>query len=197
VIVGLKADAPNGKVGFDVDGFFVDFYNQPVQATSGGIAVLRSVGHQRFKGIDVEGMVRPSKGVTLKASVGWNDARYRDYVTEIDGRPTQLAGNYQVLTPAVRAGGGLLFAPERGWRGSLMANWIGRHWLNSLNTFEAPAYAVVDASIGYRFRMFTAAMLGTNLGDRRDAAQLSELGEGQLYRLPSRRVDATLTWHYK
>jgi hypothetical protein len=115
-----------------------------VQATSGGIAVLRSVGQQRFKGIDVEGMARPSKGVTLKASVGWNDARYRDYVTEVEGRPTQLAGHYQVLTPAVRAGGGLLFAPERGWRGSMTANWIGRHWLNSLNTFEAPAYAVVD-----------------------------------------------------
>jgi outer membrane receptor protein involved in Fe transport len=197
VIVGLKADAPNGKVGFDVDGFFVDFYNQPVQATSGGIAVLRSVGHQRFKGIDLEGMVRPSKGVTIKASVGWNDARYRDNVTEIAGRPTQLAGHYQVLTPSVRAGGGLLVAPERGWRGSLTANWIGRHWLNSLNTFEAPAYAVVDASIGYRFRMFTVSLLGTNLGDRRDAAQLSELGEGQFYRLPSRRVDATLTWHYK
>src|SRR6185295_6066763 len=52
VIVGLKADAPGGIAGFDVDGFFVDFYNQPVQATSRGIAVLRSIGQQRYKGID-------------------------------------------------------------------------------------------------------------------------------------------------
>jgi outer membrane receptor protein involved in Fe transport len=61
---------------------------------------------------------------------------------------------------------------------------IGRHWLNSLNTFEAPACAVVDASIGYRFKMFTVSVLGTNLGDRRDAAQLRELGEGQFYDRP-------------
>jgi hypothetical protein len=27
--------------------------------------------------------------------------------------------------------------------------------------------------------------------------QTSELGEGQFYQLPARRVDATLTWHYK
>jgi len=30
-----------------------------------------------------------------------------------------------------------------------------------------------------------------------DAVQLSELGEEQFYRLPVRRVDATLTWHYR
>jgi len=129
--------------------------------------------------------------------MGWSDARYEDFLTDIDGTPTQLAGNHQVLTPSVRLGGGLLYAPERGWRGSFTSNWIGQHWLNSLNTFEAPAYAVVDASLGYRFQQFTVSVLGSNLGNRRDGAQLSELGEGQFYRLPARRIDATLTWHYK
>jgi iron complex outermembrane recepter protein len=76
-------------------------------------------------------------------------------------------------------------------------NWIGSHWLNSLNTFEAPGYALVDASVGYRFKRFTAAILASNLGNRRDAVQLSELGEGQFYRLPARRIDATVTWHYQ
>src|SRR5262245_16965138 len=197
VMVGLKADAPGGRAEFDVDGFFVDFYNQPVQATSGGATVLRSIGQQRYKGIDVEGALRPSKGLSIKANIGWSDALYEDYLTNIDGRPTQLAGNHQVLTPRVRVGGGLLYSPERGWRGSLTSNWIGQHWLNSLNTFHAPAYAVLDASVGYRFPRFTLAVLGSNLGDRRDAVQLSELGEGQFYRLPARRIDATLTWHYR
>jgi len=97
----------------------------------------------------------------------------------------------------VRVGGGLLYAPSREWRGSFTANWFGTHWLNSLNTFEAPAYVVLDASIGYRFDHFTVSILGSNLTNRRDAVQLSELGEEQLYRLPARRVDATLTWHYR
>jgi outer membrane receptor protein involved in Fe transport len=96
-----------------------------------------------------------------------------------------------------RAGVGLLYAPERHWRGSLTGTWIGDHFLNSLNTFEAPGYAVIDASIGYRFERFTTTILGSNLGDRRDAVQLSELGEGQFYRLPARRIQATLTWHYR
>ena len=197
VIVGLKADAPGGVAGFDVDGFFVDFYNQPVQASSGGAIVLRSIGQQRYKGIDVEGSLRPAKSLTIKANFGWSDALYEDYLSNIDGRPTQLAGNRQALTPSVRLGGGLLYAPARAWRGSLTSKWIGSHWLNSLNTFAAPAYAVLDASFGYRFDRFTVALLASNIGDRRDAVQLSELGEGQFYRLPARRVDATLTWHYK
>jgi iron complex outermembrane recepter protein len=197
VIVGLRADARNGKAGFDVDGFFVDFFNQPVQASSGGTPVLRSVGQQRYTGLDVEGAVRPIDGLTVRANLGWSDARYRDYLTTIDGLETQLAGNRQVLTPSVRAGAGILFAPTRGWRASLTSNWIGAHWLNSLNTFDAPAYAVVDASIGYRFERFTAAVLASNLGDRRDPVQLSELGEGQFYRLPARRIETTLTWHYR
>jgi outer membrane receptor protein involved in Fe transport len=197
VIVGMKADSRNGAASLDVDGFFVDFYNQPVQATANGTAVLRSIGQQRYKGIDVEGALRPVKGLSIKANVGWSDALYQDYVTDVDGTPTQLAGNHQVLTPRVRVGGGLLYAPDRGWRGSLTSNWIGQHWLNSLNTFEAPAYAVVDASLGYRFSRFTVAVLGSNLGDRRDAVQLSDLGEGQFYRMPARRIDATLSWHYR
>jgi iron complex outermembrane recepter protein len=197
VMGGVKTDSRNGKIGLDVDGFFVDFFNQPVQANANGTAVLRPIGEQRYKGIDVEGVLRPAKGLTVKGNVGWSDARYLDFVTTIDGAPRQLAGNQQALTPSVRVGVGLLYASERGWRGSLTSNWLGAHWLNSLNTFEAPGYVVIDASVGYRFRRFTVAVLGSNLGNRRDAAQLSELGEGQFYRLPARRVDAMVTWHYK
>jgi len=197
IVVGLKADTPGGIAGFDLDGFFVDFYNQPVQATSNGVGVLRSIGQQHYKGIDLEGALRPAKALTVKGNIGWDDARYRDFVDQIDGVPVQLAGNRQVLTPAFRAGAGLLYAPERRWRGSLTGTWIGDHFLNSLNTFEAPGYAVVDASLGYRFERFTTAILASNLGGRRDAVQLSELGEGQFYRLPARRIQATLTWHYR
>jgi iron complex outermembrane receptor protein len=197
VIVGMKAYSRNGLAEFDVDGFYVDFYNQPIQALSNGTAILRSIGQQRYKGIDVEGSLRPAKGLIIRANIGWSDARYEDYVTNVDNRPTQLAGNQQVLTPKARIGAGLLYAPDRGWRGSLTTNWIGQHWLNSLNTFEAPSYAVVDASFGYRFNRFTVAILGSNLGDRRDAVQLSELGEEEFYRMPARRINATVTWHYK
>ena len=196
-VTGVKADAMHGRAEFDTDFFFVDFYNQPVEATSGGVAVLRSVGKQRYKGIDVQGALRVAHAWTVKANFTASSARYRDFLTNIDGKTTQLAGRRQVLTPAFRGSTGLIYAPERGWGGSITAGWTGKHWLNSLNTFQAPAYALIDASLCYRFENFTLSISGTNLGNRRDAVQLSELGEGQLYRLNARRVDAGLNWHFK
>jgi iron complex outermembrane receptor protein len=197
LVTGIKAESPDGKLELDVDGFFVDFYNQPVQASAGGIAVLRSVGEQRYKGIDLEGALRPATGWTVRANVTASDARYRDFLTVIDGTPTQLAGKRQILTPSLRASGGVVYAPQRGWGGSLTSTWTGEHWLNGLNTFAAPAYAVVDASLGYRFSSFTLSISGSNLGNRRDAVQLSELGEDQFYRMAARRVDASVSWQFK
>src|SRR5262245_65353857 len=98
----MKADSKDGLAGFDVDGFFVDFYNQPVQAAANGTTVLRSIGQQRYEGIDVEGALRPARALSIRANVGWSNARYEDYVTDIDGEPTQLAGHRQLLTPRVR-----------------------------------------------------------------------------------------------
>jgi outer membrane receptor for monomeric catechols len=196
-ITGVRANTLDGLVQFDIDGFFVDFYNQPVQATSGGIGVLRSIGRQRYKGIDIEGAVHPAHAWTIKANVTGSSARYLDFVTNIDGKPTQLAGNRQVLTPSFRGSVGLIYAPERGWGASFVSSWSGKHWLDSLNTFPAPAYAIVDASLCYRFERFSLSISGSNLGDRRDAVQVSELGEGQFYRLNARRVDAALSWHFK
>jgi len=196
-VTGVKADAMDGRAEFDIDGFFVDFYHQPIEATSGGTAVLRSIGKQRYKGIDVEGALHLAQAWTLRANLTGSSARYLDYVTNIDGTPTQLAGKRQVLTPALRGSAGLIYAPERGLGGSFVSSWTGQHWLNSLNTFKAGAYAVIDASLRYRFDRFSIVIAGNNLGNRRDAAQLSELGEGQFYRLNARSVDASLNWHFK
>ena len=190
LVAGVRAEAMNGMAEVELEGFMVDFDNQPVRGTNAaGVAVLLSGGKQRYKGIDIEGTLRPAPDWSLKASATWSAARYRDFLTDVDGAMTQLAGKRQVLTPAFRAAAGLIYAPARGWRGSLTASFTGKHWLNRLNTDEAPGYAVVDASLGYRFERCTVQLAASNLGNRRDAVSQSELGEDQFYRLPARRFD--------
>jgi iron complex outermembrane receptor protein len=194
LVFGLKADALGGMAEFDVDAFVVDFNNQPIQATSAsGTAVLRAGGEQRYKGLDIEGLLRPAPGLTLKASLTLSDAKYRNFITDVEGTPTQLEGKSQILTPKTRAGLGVIYAPDRGWRGSLVANHVGKHYLNRRNTAEGATYTLMDASVGYRFDSFTVQLAGSNLGNRRDAVQVSELGEDQFYRLPARRYDLIVT----
>jgi len=193
-VAGFKGDILNELAEFDLDGFVVDFDNQPVLATAAnGTAVLESGGRQRYKGVEFEGALHLSPDWTLKGHATWSDARYRDYVTDIDGTPTQLAGKRQILNPRLRAGAGLIYAPPRGLRGSLTNVYTGSRYLDASNTARVGGYSILDASIGYRFDRVTLTLTAANLTDRRDAILLSQLGEGQFYRMTGRRIDAIVS----
>lgn len=124
----------------------------------------------------------------IAANYSYNDARYRNSRMLINGTLVQLAGNRLVLSPQHLAAFGITCGGRRGWLASLTANYVGERFLDMLNTARAKAYVTADASIGYRFRNLTLVLSAYNLGNRRDPVVTSELGEGQFYRLPGRRV---------
>jgi outer membrane receptor protein involved in Fe transport len=95
------------------------------------------------------------------------------------------------LTPKVRAGAAVIFAPLRGLGFSVTANYTGSRYLDELNQSPARAYTTLDASIAYRFDHCTLSLAGSNLTNRRDPILTSELGEGQIYRMPGRRLFAS------
>ena len=49
-----------------------------------------------------------------------------------------------------------------------------------------------EVSDAYRFERCTVSLAAANLTDRRDSILPSELGKGQLYRMPRRRVPADI-----
>ncbi len=193
VILGIRADLFGGRGDFDVDVFDVDFRNQPVQATVGGVSVLRSIGRQRYRGVDVESSFVPAPAWTIKANATWSDARFRDFVDEVDGVPTQLSGNRQILAPSFRAGAGLIYAPPRGLRGALTTSYTGARYLDRSNRVRVGGFNAIDASLGYRYDRYTVTFSAENLTDRRDPVLASELGEGAFYRMTSRRYTVALT----
>jgi outer membrane receptor protein involved in Fe transport len=56
------------------------------------------------------------------------------------------------------------------------------------NTITGRSYVTVDTTLGYSFRDFVLSVNGYNLTNRRDPVLDSELGEGQFYLLPARRI---------
>ncbi len=191
---GIKVDGYDGRLDLDVTAFVADFANQTTATVVNGTPALVAAGKQRFKGVAVEGSFRVGLDLSLTAHASYNDARYRDYSTLIAGIPVQLAGNGIPMSPRTLAGAGVVYAPPRGWRGSLIANHVGSRWVDSLNTQRLAAYTTADASLGYAFDRFTLSASATNIRDRRDPVLLSELGEGQLYRLPGRRFTMELAY---
>jgi iron complex outermembrane recepter protein len=190
VVAGVKADGDDGRFDVDISAFLVDFANQPVAREIDGSPVLQSGGRERFKGVEVEASFRPLEGLSIAAHASYGEARYRGFTTLIDDTLTSLDGGHLALTPKVRAGAAVIFAPQRGLGFSVTANYTGSRYLDELNRNPVRAYTTLDASIAYRFDHSTLSLAGSNLTNRRDPVLTSELGEGQIYRMPGRRLFA-------
>ncbi len=197
VSFGIKADGYDGRFDLDLGVFLADFANQAVTAQVDGSPVLPNGGRERYQGFEVETSFRPAAGLTLAGHASYGQARYREFTTLIDGTPTDLDGRYRVLTPRLRAGAAVIYAPDRGLGFSLTANYTGSRFLDVLNQSRVGGYTTLDASLAYRFDRCTLSLAASNLTDRREAVLPSELGEGQIYRMPGRRIFASMAVRFE
>lgn len=186
--IGAKADGADGRFSVDLSVFWVDFANQTVATLVDNTPGLANGGRERFKGAELEWRFRLLQRLTLSANYSYNDARYRDFQTVIDGESVQLAGNQLLLSPHRLAGFGLIYSGGEGIQASLVTNYVGASFLDTQNTITAGSYVTVDATLGYAFHGYTISLNGYNLSDHRDPVLESELGEGQFYLLLGRRV---------
>jgi iron complex outermembrane receptor protein len=185
---GIKADGFDGRFSAELSVFCVDFDNQPVATVVDNTPALVNGGRERYKGAELELNYRLVQRLALSANYSYNDARYRDFQTVIDGASVQLAGNQLLLSPHDLAGLGLTYGAGVGFQASLVANYVGNRYLDMQNTVNAGSYITVDTTLGYAFSGYSISVSGYNLSNRRDPVLRSELGEGQFYLLPGRRV---------
>jgi iron complex outermembrane receptor protein len=190
--IGAKNRLGGGRLEWEVSAFQMDFENLVVSQVVNGLPRLVNAGSERFKGAELEtrGRVRPD--LLWQLTYAWHDAKFTDYVQEFDGVPTRLDGNRLEMSARHLASAGLVYAPERGFIGSVVANYVGERFLNKRNTALAPDYTTWGAGIGYRFPSWEIRVDGDNLSDTRPAVAESELGDAQYYRLPARSVRLSL-----
>ena len=186
--LGVKADGDDGRFDIDVEAFFVDFANQAITSQVDGSPVLQNGGKERYQGVQVEASYRPAPGWSLSGNVSEGQAKYRRFMTLIDGASTSLEGRYLVLTPRLRSGAGVAYSPNRGAGFTATANYTGARYLDQLNQSRVKAFTTVDVSLNWRLDALTLSASGSNVTNRRDAVLTSELGEGQIYRIPGRRI---------
>jgi iron complex outermembrane receptor protein len=189
---GVKARLAGGRLSLEASAFLMDFRNLVISQVVAGLPALRNAGRERFKGVEVSGVGRVAADLYARASYAWHDARFRDFLTEFDGQPTQLAGKRLKMSAHHLAAGALTYAPVHGLVGSIEGHYVGSRFLNKRNTALADGYLTCSASVGWRESRWEARLSGRNLSDRRDPVAESELGDAQYYRLPARRFDASV-----
>lgn len=134
--------------------------------------VVSNAGKARMQGVEFE--TRANLGpVTLSGSLGYIDAKFQKYVTNIGGVPTDVAAFRKVQnTPAWTGNAQASYTADLG-EGSLIAT-AGISFKSKTYQFEIPnpyldqdAYQLVDASLVYTApdKRWTLGLYGKNLFD--------------------------------
>lgn len=196
VELGIKGSHRDGRFTWEASAYQMDFSDLVIARTVNGFPSLENGGEQRFEGVEISARCLVADALTLQGSYSWHSAKFRDFVREFDGVPTQLRGHSLELSPDELGALGLTWAPERGFRAWAGVQHVGERFLNQRNTAVAGSYTLVGAGIAYRFERAELRVDGSNLTDERDAVSESELGESQYYRQPARRVRGVVTWRF-
>jgi iron complex outermembrane receptor protein len=194
--LGVKARAAGGRLAVEVGSFWMDFRNLVVAQSVNGLPALTNAGSERFKGIETGISWDADHALSLRGTYALHDARFRDFVMDFDGVPTQLAGKRFEMSAHHLAAIGAALAPAHGLVAHAEARYNGSRFLNKRNTALAEGFATVDAGLGWRAARVEVRAEGRNLTDRRDPIAESEIGDAQYYRMPARRLDLTARVHF-
>jgi iron complex outermembrane receptor protein len=180
--LGLKTRLFDRKLALNFAAFRMDYTDVQipgsVACTVAGLpsfcGVVSNAGKARMQGVEAEARLKLG-ALSINGSLGYIDAKYRQYITLIAGQPTDVAANRKVQnTPAWTGNASATYAlpvPS----GSLDLTG-GVSWKSTTYQFEVPnpyldqpAYALLDASLVYRAPggRWTLGVYGKNLADKR------------------------------
>jgi outer membrane receptor protein involved in Fe transport len=171
---GAKATLLNGQFLFNVTGYITDWKNLQVSGTSGTFAFLTNAGDARVKGVEVEAIAVPTRGLQVSANINLLSAklttdqindlviasgRKGDRVPQTPNISYTVAGQYEWDVGGLKA---LV-------RGDL--NYVGRSYADFRPTSTAYRrlgdYAAVGARAGVGTDQWGAYLFVSNLFDVR------------------------------
>ncbi len=193
---GVKTQWLSGRLNLDASAFMMDFKNLVIAQSVNGLPALANAGTERFMGFETAAALFSSRRVSARATYSFHNARFRDYLTEFDGEPTQLGGKRLEMSARHLASVGAMLAPSKGVLAGIEVTYVGSRYLNKRNTALAPGYGMLTLRGGYRLRRWELRADAQNLTDERPPVSESEIGEAQYYLLPARRIDVTLTTRF-
>jgi outer membrane receptor protein involved in Fe transport len=182
---GLKGATSAGHLIYEAELFLMDFNNLVVATRAGALA---NAAREKLKGIEAEARYQFTDDLALAANASYHDAHFTQYLF-FDGASTvNVAGRELPLSPHVLASVGLLYTPKAGFDSSVVAQYVGRRFLDEENTAPVGGYTAFGVNIGYCLERYRITLEGTNLSNRRPPASASEFGSQSFYLLPARML---------
>ncbi|WP_370175497.1 TonB-dependent receptor [Sphingobium abikonense] len=168
--VGYKGNFMGGALYVAVAGFYADYKDVQIPGSVGcsvgGIpsfcGIVSNAGKATFKGLEFESNARLGRDVltggdriNLSTAIGYIDAKYKEYISNIGGVPTDVADFRKVQnTPKWTASGTLSYTAPVGEGSIYLGSTVS--WRSKTYQFEIPnpyidqkGFALWDASIVY------------------------------------------------
>ncbi len=180
---GLKGAAVDGRLTYQGEIFLMNFNNLVVATNTGALA---NAAAEKLKGVEFETRYQVTTNLALAANASYHDAYFTQYLF-FDGVSTvDVAGRQLPLSPHVLAAAGLLYTPSKGLNSTILAQYVGRRFLDEENIAPVGGYTKLDATLGYGFGHCVVSVEGTNLTNQRPPVSASEFGSESFYLLPAR-----------
>ncbi len=182
---GLKGAIAGGRFTYEAELFLMNFNNLVVATSTGA---LTNAAAEKLKGVEIETRYQVTPDLALAANGSYHDAYFTQY-NFFDGDSTvNVAGRQLPLSPHVLAAAGLLYTPSQGLNSTIVAQYVGRRFLDEENIAPVGGYTNLDATLGYGFGHFIVSVEGNNLTNRRPPVSASEFGSESFYLLNARTV---------
>ena len=181
--IGYKASLFDRRLSLALAAFRMDYSDVQIPGSSGCVVggiptfcgVITNAGQARFQGVEVEATARLTDALTLSGALGYIDAEYKEYITQIAGRgPVDVADFREVQnTPKITATGTIAYTTALG-SGDLGLSSTLSYRAKTFQ-FEIPnpfldqdGYALLDASIVYTADggRWSLGLHGKNLTDK-------------------------------
>jgi outer membrane receptor protein involved in Fe transport len=183
---GLKGAAANGQFSYQAELFLMNFNNLVVPTLTGALA---NAAGEKLKGIELEARYELAHDTALVATGSYHDAHFSKYLFIDDsGASVDVAGRQLPLSPRVLTSAGLLYTPKQGFGSTLVAQYVGRRFLDEENTAPVGGYMNLSATASYTYQRYQARVEGTNLTNQRPPVSASEFGSDSFYLLDARML---------
>ncbi len=156
--VGVKANFLDHRAQLNVAAFYSDYKDLQVLQIGTISQILSNAAKARIGGVEVEGILKPMRGLTLNATASYLDASYRQFVTpdarrglaavDVSGNQLALTSRFQANVGAeyvVPVGGGARLTPRIDYA------YRSRYFFTEFNTADARqgGYGKLDASVQF------------------------------------------------
>jgi iron complex outermembrane receptor protein len=145
---GIKSILAGGKVRLNAALFHMDYRDKQEQFFNGNVQVVSNAAKAQVDGAEIELTARPTQSLLLAASVGYQDARYKDYAANNGHRLIDSPRN--TASASVQYEGSL--TSGWGWmtRADLRHRGMAYQQPDNDPQFTQPASTLVDLSLGLR-----------------------------------------------